>query len=403
MKFFNYIIYNIFIILTLFIAQTTYAGSTIVCQGILKDFNGRPIEKVVKMNFSISNSSKIILWKIDRFVSLNEGFFHVTLGKLKPISQQIIQKENHLIISLINNKNNFVQITQKTITQNVICVDEIVQSCCDCDKTINKSTGLSEYADVIIEAWYSNANSNFDSFYGGTLANFPVKVSPEVVLGNNESFLSLPSGSYVTVGFTDNYILNAANQDDIFIREIGGSGEKAEIYVSSDSKNFILLGIAQDDKTTSLDLEDIKFNKPVEAIKIVGLDNKGGSPGFDIVSVKAITGSSGHSLRIISNGPGSGIIKSVPAGISCGVECFHSFPEGTEVKLFATPDSKSTFGGWSINQYKGKIDIDNNECMVLLNSNTVIYATFYLNCNNTNSINSITSKGNYYNELKDKP
>jgi hypothetical protein len=403
MKSTSYYLFIVFMIIFIFTNQFVYATSSIVCQGMLHDSNHNPINRVIKIRFEIINTSNLILWQNERFVTFNNGFFYVTLGKLTPIPNHIINKENQVIISFLNATKQFIQIAKTNLTKEIITFDEIIQLPCDCDNLLNKNNENNEYADIVIEAWYSNANSNFDTFYGGNGSSYPVKVEPEVVLGNNNKFISLPTGSFIIVGFTDNSIFNAPNQDDIFIKEVGASGEKAEVYVSSDSKEFVLLGIAQDNKTTSLDLEDIKFDKPVAAIKIVGLDNKGGSPGFDVVSVKAITGSSGYSLRIISNGPGIGIIKSVPAGISCGMECFQSFPGGTEVKLVATPDSKSTFGGWSINQYKGKIDIDNNECTVLLNSNTVIFATFYLNCNNTNSINSITSKGSYYNELNDKP
>lgn len=149
------------------------------------------------------------------------------------------------------------------------------------------------YADTLIDSYYSGANSNFNSFYGGTLSKYPVYVDPEVVLGNNETFLSLPTGSYVTVGFLDNTIIDAVDQDDIFIEEIGSSNENAEIYISSNLIDFIFIGIANDGGITSFDLADIGFTEPVKAITIVGLDNLGGSPGFDVVSVRAIAGAIG--------------------------------------------------------------------------------------------------------------
>ena len=51
---------------------------------------------------------------------------------------------------------------------------------------------------------------------------------------------------------------------------------------------FSLLGIADGGKTTRLDLETIGFNEPVRSVKIVGLDNRGGSPGFDVASVQGL-------------------------------------------------------------------------------------------------------------------
>ena len=38
----------------------------------------------------------------------------------------------------------------------------------------------SQYADVIIEAYYSHANSKFQDFYGGSLDNFPISIRPEI-------------------------------------------------------------------------------------------------------------------------------------------------------------------------------------------------------------------------------
>lgn len=152
----------------------------------------------------------------------------------------------------------------------------------------------SEYADIILDAYYSGANRNFNVLYGGYGDRFPMPVPPTVVLGNTEGFLSLPKNSYVVVGFTDNTIIDGPNQDDLFIEELGGSGEFADVFVSADGKKFVFLGKAQDNGLTSFDLADIGFKEPVVAVKIVGLDNKGASPGFDVKSIKALLGSIGQ-------------------------------------------------------------------------------------------------------------
>lgn len=103
--------------------------------------------------------------------------------------------------------------------------------------------------------------------------------------------LSLPTDSYVTVGFTSGSAINAPG-DDIFIRESGAAGDRANVFVSTvanpTASDFVFLGVAQDDITTSFDLSTISFNLPVRAIKIVGLDNNGTSPGFDVVNVQAL-------------------------------------------------------------------------------------------------------------------
>jgi Ca2+-binding RTX toxin-like protein len=103
--------------------------------------------------------------------------------------------------------------------------------------------------------------------------------------------LSLPTGSFVTVGFTNGFAIDAPG-DDIFIRESGAAGDRANVFVSTvanpTAADFVFLGVAQDDVTTSFDLATIGFKQPVRAIKVVGLDNNGTSPGFDVVNVQAL-------------------------------------------------------------------------------------------------------------------
>lgn len=115
--------------------------------------------------------------------------------------------------------------------------------------------------------------------------------------------LSLPTGSYVTLGFTQGFVVDGPG-DDIFIRESGRAGDQANVYVSSKANptaaDFVLLGIAQDNVTTALDLSAIGFTDPVRAIKIEGLDNRGLSPGFDVVNVEVLQVLTATGDRIIT-------------------------------------------------------------------------------------------------------
>lgn len=149
------------------------------------------------------------------------------------------------------------------------------------------------YADVILEAYYSHANPRYKYFYGGDGNNYPLIMKPQDVLGNNTKFVSLPKGSYIIVGFTDNTIIDAPHQDDLFIEEVGRAGDQAAVWISADGKKYEYLGRARDDKVTSFDLADIGFKKPVIAVKIMGLDTRGASPGFDLVSIRAMKGAIG--------------------------------------------------------------------------------------------------------------
>ena len=150
-----------------------------------------------------------------------------------------------------------------------------------------------QYADIVLDSYYSGANPQFSSFYGGDSDSSEPKLVPVKYAadGNLSTAVSLPTGSYITVGFSKTSIIDAPNQDDIFVMESGNGGENAAIYVSSDFKNFTYLGSAFDNSTTSFDLKDINFTKPVVAVKVVGLDNGGSWPGFDLIDVRGLAGS----------------------------------------------------------------------------------------------------------------
>ena len=56
---------------------------------------------------------------------------------------------------------------------------------------------------------------------------------------------------------------------------------------------------------------------------------------------------SGKLLSVSKAGVGHGLITSRPAGIDCGTACAAEYDTGEAVSLTATPDSHSTFSGWS--------------------------------------------------------
>jgi Ca2+-binding RTX toxin-like protein len=123
--------------------------------------------------------------------------------------------------------------------------------------------------------------------------------------------LSLPTGSYVTLGFQQGYAINGPG-DDIFIRESGAAGDRANVFVSSKANptaaDFVLLGTAQDNITTAFDLTNIGFTDPVRAIRIVGLDNNGVSPGFDVVNVQALQVLTAAGDRVLTGSSGDDVI-----------------------------------------------------------------------------------------------
>ncbi len=161
------------------------------------------------------------------------------------------------------------------------------------------------YADVVLDYFDSGAGPMAGP-YGGTYPTgpgFPIPVSLDVVLGDDPGptgytdFLSLPTGSYVTVGFTDESVIDGVG-DDIFITEVANSNERADIFVSHNLVDFTFLGIAGGGATTAFDLASIGYMESVLAVKIVGLDNFGGSPGFDVVNVRVLPGSIGPAVPV---------------------------------------------------------------------------------------------------------
>ncbi len=166
----------------------------------------------------------------------------------------------------------------------------------------NSSISRLAYADVVLDYFDSGAGPLPGPYGIDALGNNSVPVTPSIILGSNTSgALSLPTGSFVTVGFTDALILDQPG-NDIFVLERDFVTEQAEVYVSSDynpafplinldpfnGANLVLLGTANAGTTSSFDLASIGFTSPVEAVRIVGLDTGGASPGFDVVNVQAL-------------------------------------------------------------------------------------------------------------------
>lgn len=70
---------------------------------------------------------------------------------------------------------------------------------------------------------------------------------------------------------------------------------------------------------------------------------------------------------------GSGLVQSLPFGISCGTQCSHRYPSGTEVELHARiRDNQTVFAGWS-----GACSGKENPCKVIVSELKNVRATFH--------------------------
>ena len=160
------------------------------------------------------------------------------------------------------------------------------------------------FADIVVEYFDSGAGSiSCPEAQGGSFppsATTATCVPLSAVLGDDPNFpaepadyVSLPLGSFITVGFTDEIIIDGDGAD-IFIQEVGDALESADIFVSSvlstNAADFVFLGQADGNTVSSFDLADIGFVGQVRAVKIVSLSNGGfpSAPGFDLANVEAL-------------------------------------------------------------------------------------------------------------------
>lgn len=175
------------------------------------------------------------------------------------------------------------------------------------------------YADVVIDYFANKASpSSLPEPYGsngGVPKPSPANefglysiepVNPTVILGSppidpitssnpQVNWLALPQGSSVTLGFKDETVIDRPG-NDIFIRSFDpedGADEQADVYVSANGTDFKFLGRVIENGRQGLDLASIQFADPVKAVKIVGVDNNGKSPGFDLISVEVSPNSMG--------------------------------------------------------------------------------------------------------------
>ena len=154
--------------------------------------------------------------------------------------------------------------------------------------------GQIEFADAVIDQFYSNANPNFTDFYGNNgitdLCNIYLVNVGDQILGDSDSLVALPQGSSITLAFTDNLVFDAVDQDDLFVEEKGGGQEFGELFVSPDGINFTFLDVLNGATLNSFDLSDYPYDDVVKAVRIVGNDTGGCIPGLDISRVFGVEG-----------------------------------------------------------------------------------------------------------------
>ncbi len=156
--------------------------------------------------------------------------------------------------------------------------------------------GAFEYPCYLIDAYDADdscwTGMDIDGNYNGPIQVVPEKwlVGPPL---SDKSGVTLPPDHWVEVQFRGPIIDGPGN--DIKLIELGPVREQALIFLTDGAGRERLIGIANSGSggvgvdPTEIDFDISGFDLPFEprAIRLLGIDNGGGAPGFDIANVRA--------------------------------------------------------------------------------------------------------------------
>ncbi len=153
-----------------------------------------------------------------------------------------------------------------------------------------------EYPCYLVDAYDADdscwTGMDIDGNYNGPIQVVPEKwlVGPPL---SDKSGVTLPPDHWVEVQFRSPIIDGPGN--DILLIEIGPVSEQALIFITDGAGRERLIGIATsgtagsgvDPTEIGFDISDIVLPFEPRAVRILGIDNGGGAPGFDIANVRA--------------------------------------------------------------------------------------------------------------------
>ena len=142
----------------------THAGY-VDFEGYILDPNDNPINKTVKMSFSIYDSTGNNQWKISKFVTVKKGTFNTTLGKIKPIDDNLLDGEHFISVSVRIGENYHELPTRYKLTKNISVSNSTLKK-----NSLNTTNGI---GDISIE--------------GKLLVKGTIESSGEIKIGNSES------------------------------------------------------------------------------------------------------------------------------------------------------------------------------------------------------------------------
>ncbi len=155
-----------------------------------------------------------------------------------------------------------------------------------------------EYPYYLIDSY----NPDNDCWVGmAANGQWPVKVDPEKWLTGSPptadvSGVTIPMDHWVELKFSGEIVDGWSN--DIILTELDAVGEQALVFITDGSGQEYLLGLAAVPSSghgptrVGFDISGISLPFEPRSLRIVGIDFKGGSPGFDLSSVTARVSSS---------------------------------------------------------------------------------------------------------------
>jgi hypothetical protein len=150
---------------------------------------------------------------------------------------------------------------------------------------------------------------------------WPVRVVPsELLVGEppavNVSGVTIPSDHWIELRFRGQIVDAPGN--DLFLCELDPMGEEALVFLTDGADQEYLLGLASVPNTgehgptvISFDLAGLSLPFAACAVRIVGLDLRGGSPGFDLAYIRARTSTNCRNTACNPSPPDG--ISNVPA------------------------------------------------------------------------------------------
>jgi len=197
----TFLIKFMFCMLSIFIiVGITHAGY-IDFEGYIVDFKGIPIDKTVKMSFTIYDSVGNNQWEVSKFVTVKKGIFNTALGKIKKLNNSFLDGNHFIGVSVRINDHYQELPTRYKLTEHV-SVSE---------KTMNTSSLITP-----------SSIENF-SIEGKLIVKGTIETTGDIKVGNSESICN--NDTEGSIRYNYNYKVMEYCNGDIW-KELGEKSTK---------------------------------------------------------------------------------------------------------------------------------------------------------------------------------